>query len=195
MMLLLAPVVEAGFNVELELPDKYNEIEPGEKVWFTSKLLNLQNKRRLDVTLVYTLHDANDRRLASRSETVAIETQASFVGNLKTPSHLEDGSYTLRVTVKSPFGTTNADESLYVKAPPKEEPPKPQVITREVVKIVQAMPVPEPEAPEIEEKKMHSSVGFAIALLLSLLLLKELQVIKRFIDRQRVQHKVEKFLK
>ena len=96
-------VVES-YNLEVEVPSEYSTVLPGTKVWFTTKILNLASVGRVDVVLEYRLFDLDKNLLASRSETVAIETQASFVGNLEIPSNLAYGDYVLEVEMISESG-------------------------------------------------------------------------------------------
>lgn len=106
MMLLCLGIVaaEEPFNIEIDLPDNYKNIESGEDIWFTTKIINLGNEKRIDITLKYDILNINQYSVYSKSETVAIETQASFVGNLEIPKILSEGNYVLRVRVQ-PIGS------------------------------------------------------------------------------------------
>lgn len=106
-----------SFNLEVEIPETYEEVLAGENIWFTTKLLNLGNKDRMDVTLKYEILDINRQLKSSKSETVAVETQASFVGSLKVPGSLEKGLYFLKVilvTVDSEQDVSEAETSFNV---------------------------------------------------------------------------------
>jgi len=95
------------YNLEIEIPHEYQEVAPGEKIWFTSKVLNLANQGRVDIILEYSLFDERGILVSSRSETVAIETQASFVGSIGIPSEAPSGEYDLQVKVTSASGSTS----------------------------------------------------------------------------------------
>lgn len=91
-------VSDGGGNLEIEIPQSYTTIGAGEQLWFTVKLLNLASTKRRDVTLVYAIIE-EDKELFSKTETVAVETQASFVGSLHIPEHTQAGKHILRVTL------------------------------------------------------------------------------------------------
>lgn len=107
-------IQENTFNLEIEVPETYTEVLAGENIWFTTKLLNLANTQRMDVLLTYEILDINQELKAAKTETVAIETQASFVGNLKVPVNLEKGIYFLRVVLISPLGKAEAETLFQV---------------------------------------------------------------------------------
>ena len=105
------------FNVEIDLPSSYQNVNPGTDVWFTIKLLNLDNLQRVDVTLNYDILDSNDDSIIHNSKTVAIETQASFVADLTVPENTLPGEYSLNVVVNSSLGESLAKTSLTVSNP------------------------------------------------------------------------------
>jgi len=103
-----------SFNLEVEIPKTYEEVLAGENMWFTTKLLNLGSEKRKDVTLKYEVFDADRKLKSSKSETVAVETQASFVGDIGIPKNSEEGPHFLKVTLISPFGEYEAETSFNV---------------------------------------------------------------------------------
>lgn len=115
-----------GFNIEVELPKSYQEIAPGNELWFTTKLMNLANQERRDVTLDYQLLNSQKQLLYSKSETVAVETQASFVAHILTPDTLQPGLHFLRVTVSSSLGNSEAETTFQVVA----EEGEPQIVIK-----------------------------------------------------------------
>ena len=106
-------LAQGAFNVEIDLPETYQSVLTGENIWFTTKLVNLENQERVDVRLQYEILDRNRQLKASKTETVAVETQASFVGNIKIPD-MEKGLYFLKVTLDSSFGKSEAEISFNV---------------------------------------------------------------------------------
>jgi len=113
-----APVSAAQpFNVDIDLPTTYSAVSPGTEMWFTIKLLNLANSKRVDVTLNYELLDRDNTSIVHNSKTVAIETQASFVADLKLPADAASGDYRVHVTVSSPNGESSAQSSFKVIVP------------------------------------------------------------------------------
>lgn len=125
--LLAAPAsAQVPFNLEIELPETYETVPAGENLWFTTKLINLANPKRIDVTLKYEILDANRELKSTRSETVAVETQASFVSRIKLPKNLESGIHILKVTLYSPYGKSESETSFEVA----EEEPKAWIVIR-----------------------------------------------------------------
>ena len=84
-----------NFNLKVEVPTSYDSIEVGKSILFTAKVMNLANQNRVDVTLKYYLLDSGKNIIATKSETVAVETSASFVRELKIPETAKAGTYTL----------------------------------------------------------------------------------------------------
>ena len=116
----------ANFNIKIELPQTYQQISPGNELWFTTRLVNLANQERIDVTLTYQIFDQNRQLQYSKSETVAVETQASFVANLQTPTTLKSGIHFLKVTLNSLFGQSEAETTFMVAT----ENSEPQVVIK-----------------------------------------------------------------
>ncbi len=105
-------IADKTFDIEVEVPKTYEIVKPGETVWFTTKLINLANDKRSDVTLTYNIIDKDNNIIASKSETVAVETQASFVSNIKLPENVEQGTFMIRATsdpLDSKFGTSHSE--------------------------------------------------------------------------------------
>jgi len=93
----LASAQENPFNLEVHIADAHKGMQAGEDLLFTTKILNLAGQQRMDITLNYNILDSQKNTLTSKSETLAIETQASFVGNIKIPENTPEGDYELDV--------------------------------------------------------------------------------------------------
>lgn len=109
-----------SYNLELEVPEEYRSLIAGEKIWFTTKILNLANKNRVDITLKYSLIDSEGEEINTRSETVAIETQASYVGSIDIPIKAMSGEYFLTAEMISDSGEV-AMSSTKIKVLEKKE--------------------------------------------------------------------------
>lgn len=127
MFIFLLDIVLAqdAFNLEVEIPETYEDILAGENIWFTTNLVNLASTKRVDVMLKYEIFDSDRNLKTMKSETLAIETQASFVGNVRAPRDLEEGLYFLKVSLNSTFGTSETETSFNVI---KEETQKQVII-------------------------------------------------------------------
>ncbi|MBR9706427.1 hypothetical protein GOV14_05305 [Candidatus Pacearchaeota archaeon] len=96
---MLQTTSQEAFNLEVDLPKQYQKVPAGEDIWFTTKVLNLANKKRIDVTLKYEIYNSTNNVVISKTETVAIETQASFVGKLRISEDIKPGNYILKITL------------------------------------------------------------------------------------------------
>jgi len=92
-------IQDGVFNLEVELPSIYGTVEGGEEIHFTTKILNLAGEDRMDISLRYEIIGNDSRIIVSKTETMAIETQASFVGSLDIPPETTGGDYELLVTL------------------------------------------------------------------------------------------------
>ena len=72
---------------------------PGETLPLSVKLVNFGGNDRVDVTIFYEVSAANGRKVVETSETVAVETTASFVKNIVLPKTLEPGRYTAQTRI------------------------------------------------------------------------------------------------
>jgi hypothetical protein len=84
------------FNLEVVIPSVYETVFESE-IHFTTKILNLAGENRMDISLNYEIINDNNQIVASKTETMAIETQASFVGTLNIPEDVKNGDYKLHV--------------------------------------------------------------------------------------------------
>ncbi len=92
-------VQNSAFNLEIEIPSAYSTVEDGSTIHFTTKILNLASENRMDVSLRYEIIDESGEVIISKTETMAIETQASFVGSLGIPEGVAEGDYDLHVVL------------------------------------------------------------------------------------------------
>ncbi len=97
----LPTFAQGNFNVNINLPHSYESVSAGEAIYFTTKIVNLGSKNRVDINLKYEIIDSNELVLSSKSQTVAIETQASFVETILLPKDVRPGKYFLKVTLRS----------------------------------------------------------------------------------------------
>jgi hypothetical protein len=70
-----------------------SKVAPGEFLPISVKLINFGEGKRVDVDVDYQLLNSNSVVVFSQSETVAVETTASFVKNIQIPLDLPPGKY------------------------------------------------------------------------------------------------------
>ncbi len=101
LIIQISSQVNTSSNIEVEIQSDYKTSSPGDEIWFTVKLMNLADVGRRDVILEYLIYDSNNEKILSKSEAVAIETQASFVNSIQLPQNINEGNYILRVNLIS----------------------------------------------------------------------------------------------
>ncbi|MCX6721346.1 MAG: hypothetical protein NT026_01955 [Candidatus Staskawiczbacteria bacterium] len=70
-----------------------NRIAPGEFLPISIKLVNFGSQKRVDVVVNYKILDSDNKEIYSESETVAVETTASFVKRIQLPYTIKSGLY------------------------------------------------------------------------------------------------------
>jgi hypothetical protein len=101
-ILIAIEIESAGalFDVNVEIPDRYTEVLPGEKILGEISIYNLGGKDRVDVELDYIIKDKNNITIVSLSDTIAVETSANFIKPILIPSDIPTGKYIFYVRVK-----------------------------------------------------------------------------------------------
>lgn len=76
-------------------------LAPGEELPLQVQLLNFGTPdERVDVTLFYVVSDAEGGSIIQKTETVAVQTTASFIRNLQIPESVKSGVYYIDLTVQ-----------------------------------------------------------------------------------------------
>lgn len=87
------------FDVKLDLPLKYREIQQGENLKTQISLFSMGIAKKVDVILHYLIKDLKNNLLAEESETFAVENQASFTKTFYTED-LIPGSYVVAIEAR-----------------------------------------------------------------------------------------------
>ncbi|MBI2044225.1 hypothetical protein HYT24_02570 [Candidatus Pacearchaeota archaeon] len=87
----------ALLDVRTEIPKKYHEILPGGELLANINMFNLGISKRADINLKYVISDFNGKVIFTKNETLAIETQTSFVTSIEIPPNVPYGKYVLYV--------------------------------------------------------------------------------------------------
>jgi len=110
--LLTSVQVVSALEVSLSIPDKYQKVQAGERLFFEVQLKNIENAGRHDISLDYILKK-NDVIITSRRELKAVETQASFLASIKVPEETISGIYDIEVKINDEFVSQS---SFFVKS-------------------------------------------------------------------------------
>lgn len=86
---------EPLFDILVEIPDTYKVLSAGDQILTSIKLVNIGSAGRIDVYLDYEITDRQGNVVLKKRETVAVETQASFVRTFDLPENLPPGNYHL----------------------------------------------------------------------------------------------------
>ena len=90
----------ALFDVKMDVPHSYQEVEPGGDLKAQITLLNVGPPKKVDVTATYIIKDRFGNSVYESSETFAVEKQTSFLKSLKLPNELKPGNYLAVIEVK-----------------------------------------------------------------------------------------------
>jgi len=94
------------------------EVSPGEELIFIKGVDSLGTKKRYDVRLVHNaIHIASGRGIATKTETLAVETRASTQTRLLLPKNAPEGNYLLKTRA---FYDSNQAEASFLFVVRKE---------------------------------------------------------------------------
>lgn len=88
---------EPLFDVEINLPERYSKVFPGDHVYTEIRLFNLKGIGKVDVKVNYSIKDSEGVTISSGSTLLAVQTQASIVRSLSIPSKAKPGNYIFSV--------------------------------------------------------------------------------------------------
>jgi hypothetical protein len=74
-------------------------VAPGESLPLSTRLSNFGSNERVDVTIRYEIFDAKESLVLSQSETVAVETSASYLTHVQLPATMAPGLYSARISI------------------------------------------------------------------------------------------------
>lgn len=72
-----------------------SKVAPGEIMPISVSLQNFGLSGRADVTITYSIKDKDENTVFTQTETVAVQTTASYVKNIPVPYELKPGRYTI----------------------------------------------------------------------------------------------------
>jgi hypothetical protein len=89
-----------AFTVSSHVPEKYREVQGGDRLYFELTLKYPENPTRVDLRLEYKILD-NEGNVVTRAKGLkAVETQASFLEFIVLPENMENGPYTISIDIK-----------------------------------------------------------------------------------------------
>jgi len=89
-------------KIEVTAIEQFQTVSPDESLPVSIKLLNMGGSGRVDVKLTYRILDVGNNKISEEVETVAVETTANFVKQIKIPANLKPGRYFLLADLEYP---------------------------------------------------------------------------------------------
>lgn len=103
------------FDVTLYIPPKYKELFAGDDLNFYLTLFNLGDVGKVDVKVVYSIKDFEGNVFFTKEDIVAVETQASFLRNVKLPSSLKSGMYAITAQTRYDGSIGTSSDTFTIK--------------------------------------------------------------------------------
>ncbi len=101
-IVILGLVCILSFSFAQAATNSTGKVAPGEFLPVSVKLSNFGGGKRVDVLVKYSILASAGNEIYSTSETVAVETTASFVKSIQVPFGTAPGIYTAKTTVTYP---------------------------------------------------------------------------------------------
>lgn len=115
LLIFLLFVCVISVNAQTANEGMNNRLAPGELLPVSIKLINFGSQKRVDVIVTYSIFDASDNKIYSESETVAVDTTASFVKRIQLPYTIKPGMYALKSSIQYPYQEAPAVSSFPFK--------------------------------------------------------------------------------
>jgi hypothetical protein len=109
---------ESLLDVKLVIPEQFKQITPGQDLISRIELFNFGQKGRVDVSIEYVIKDEHDIIVTFSDETLAVETQMSYIKSIFIPRDLPPGRYIFYV--KTTYGGNVASSSQWFSIVEKE---------------------------------------------------------------------------
>ena len=88
-----------AISITTNIPEKYQEVHPGERLYFEIAVKYPENPTRVDLKLNYIIE--KDEKIVTRAKAIkAVETQASFLDYIIIPEGSETSFHDLKIEVR-----------------------------------------------------------------------------------------------
>ena len=88
-----------SYSAEISVPTEYEHVLPGRDLIASIKVIDVDNQGRVDTQIEYEIKNAEKMSILKKTETVAIETQATFLRTFTIPDNTPSGTYDLSATI------------------------------------------------------------------------------------------------
>ena len=89
----------SGLSVVVHVPEKYTDVEAGERFYFEIEVKYPENPQRKDLRLNYEILTSSGKIIAQSKVLKAIETQASFMDFIVIPESAQAGMHIIKITI------------------------------------------------------------------------------------------------
>jgi len=89
----------SALSVVVHVPEKYTDVQAGERFYFEIEVKYPENPSRKDLRLNYEIIDEENNVIAQSKVLKAIETQASFIDFIVIPESTDSGLHIIKVNV------------------------------------------------------------------------------------------------
>ncbi|MEK6917963.1 MAG: hypothetical protein AABW51_03370 [Nanoarchaeota archaeon] len=102
---------KALFDLKIEIPKAFLNVAPGGEIFANIQIFSLGKTGRVDTEVTYTIKDMDENIISREDESIAVETQTSFVKEIKIPSSAKLGNYILQA--KANYDNETASSSTW----------------------------------------------------------------------------------
>ena len=89
----------SALSVVVHVPEKYTDVQAGERFYFEIEVKFPENPSRQDLRLNYEIVDEDNNIIAQSKVLKAIETQASFIDFIVIPESAETGLHIIKISI------------------------------------------------------------------------------------------------
>src|SRR4051812_38232432 len=86
-------------RIDIKNIGNYARVAPGESLPISVKLSNFGSSNEVDITVNYGIFDTRGHQIYTTSETVAVQTTASYIKTLQIPLGTPAGNYIARTSI------------------------------------------------------------------------------------------------
>jgi len=98
-LIFFSIVSVSALSVVVHVPEKYTDVQTGERFYFEIEVKYPENPSRKDLRLNYKIVDEKNNIIAQSKVLKAIETQASFIDFIVIPESAEKGLHIIKVEI------------------------------------------------------------------------------------------------
>ena len=113
LLFLFSSMYVSALNIVVHVPEKYTDVQAGERFYFEIEVKYPENPSRKDLRLNYKIVDEENNVIAQSKVLKAIETQASFIDFIVIPESSETGLHLIKISVSDYEGLSEEVEASF----------------------------------------------------------------------------------